>query len=79
MRRFTVSDIPITPFLSSKHAGIAYGGWIANFDVPDLFGRYRATVHVPRRPYVEQLNGIPTIRPFEALACGYSPDLFVLA
>jgi spore maturation protein CgeB len=25
---------------------------------------------VPRRPYVERLPGIPTIRPFEALACG---------
>jgi spore maturation protein CgeB len=24
---------------------------------------------VPRRPYVEALPGIPTIRPFEALAC----------
>ncbi len=51
-------------------SGIAYGGWVANFEVPDLFARYRATVHVPRRPYVEQLKGIPTIRPFEALACG---------
>jgi spore maturation protein CgeB len=28
------------------------------------------TVHVPRRPYVRALPGIPTIRPFEALACG---------
>jgi spore maturation protein CgeB len=28
------------------------------------------TVHVPRRPYVEALPGIPTIRPFEALSCG---------
>jgi len=27
-------------------------------------------VHVPRRFYVEQLPGIPTIRVFEALACG---------
>jgi spore maturation protein CgeB len=53
-----------------KDAGIAYGGWIANFEVPELFARYRATVHVPRRPYVAQLKGIPTIRPFEALACG---------
>jgi spore maturation protein CgeB len=51
-------------------AGIAYSGWVANFEVPELFARYRATVHVPRRPYIEQLSGIPTIRPFEALACG---------
>jgi spore maturation protein CgeB len=28
------------------------------------------TVHVPRRPYVDALPGIPTIRVFEALACG---------
>jgi spore maturation protein CgeB len=28
------------------------------------------TVHIPRRPYLEQLPGVPTIRPFEALACG---------
>jgi len=33
-------------------------------------GTHRVTVHVPRRPYVEALPGIPTIRPFEALACG---------
>jgi spore maturation protein CgeB len=25
---------------------------------------------VPRRPYARALPGIPTIRPFEALACG---------
>ena len=31
---------------------------------------HRVTVHVPRRPYVEALPGIPTIRVFEALACG---------
>ena len=28
------------------------------------------TVHVPRRPYTAALPGIPTIRVFEALACG---------
>ena len=51
-------------------AGLAYRGWIANADVPDAFAAHRATVHVPRRPYVEALPGIPTIRVFEALACG---------
>jgi spore maturation protein CgeB len=35
-----------------------------------VFARHRLTVHVPRRPYVEKLPGIPTIRVFEALACG---------
>jgi spore maturation protein CgeB len=38
--------------------------------VPKVFAGHRVTVHVPRRPYVEALPGIPTIRPFEALACG---------
>ena len=28
------------------------------------------TIHIPRRPYAEKLPGIPTIRVFEALACG---------
>ena len=51
-------------------AGIDYRGWVANADVPEVFARHRATVHIPRRPYVEQLPGIPTIRMFEALACG---------
>lgn len=53
-----------------KKAGIAYGGWIANAEVPLAFARHKATVHIPRRPYVENLPGIPTIRVFEALACG---------
>jgi spore maturation protein CgeB len=51
-------------------AGIAYRGWLPNFSVPEVFARYRVTLHVPRRPYVQALPGIPTIRPFEALACG---------
>ncbi|WP_337268236.1 CgeB family protein [Oryzifoliimicrobium ureilyticus] len=51
-------------------AGIAYGGWIANADAPKAFAQHKMTVHVPRRPYVEHLPGIPTIRVFEALACG---------
>jgi spore maturation protein CgeB len=35
-----------------------------------VFAAHRFTVHVPRRPYVKALPGIPTIRVFEALACG---------
>jgi spore maturation protein CgeB len=53
-----------------KKAGLRYEGWIANADVPRAFARHRVTVHIPRRPYVEALPGIPTIRMFEALACG---------
>jgi spore maturation protein CgeB len=55
---------------SLKQAGITFGGWIGNARVPRAFAQHRVTVHVPRRPYVENLPGIPTIRPFEALACG---------
>jgi spore maturation protein CgeB len=51
-------------------AGIRYAGWLPNYDAPRVFARFRVTVHVPRRPYVAALPGIPTIRPFEALACG---------
>jgi spore maturation protein CgeB len=51
-------------------AGIKYRGWLPNFDVPRVFARFKMTVHVPRRPYLEALPGVPTIRPFEALACG---------
>jgi spore maturation protein CgeB len=38
--------------------------------VPKAFAQARLTVHIPRRPYVRELPGIPTIRMFEALACG---------
>jgi spore maturation protein CgeB len=51
-------------------AGITYGGWIPNYKVPALFSRYRLTLHIPRRPYITALPGIPTIRPFEAMASG---------
>lgn len=51
-------------------AGIEYGGWLPNHAAPEAFSRFRVTVHVPRAPYVSALPGIPTIRPFEALACG---------
>jgi spore maturation protein CgeB len=51
-------------------SGLCYRGWVANHRVPALFARHRFTVHVPRRPYVRALPGIPTIRVFEALACG---------
>jgi spore maturation protein CgeB len=51
-------------------AGIEYHGWLPNYRVPEVFARYRLTIHIPRRPYAHALPGIPTIRPFEALACG---------
>jgi spore maturation protein CgeB len=50
-------------------AGIEYAGWLPNFQAPTVLARFRVTVHIPRRPYVKALPGVPTIRPFEALAC----------
>jgi spore maturation protein CgeB len=50
--------------------GVHFHGWLANVAAPAVFARHLATVHVPRRFYVETLPGIPTIRVFEALACG---------
>ena len=50
--------------------GWDYGGWLPNHRAPLAFAQARATVHVPRGPYARQLPGIPTIRIFEALACG---------
>jgi spore maturation protein CgeB len=50
--------------------GARYNGWAPNAAAPDIFARHIATVHVPRRFYTTMLPGIPTIRVFEALACG---------
>jgi spore maturation protein CgeB len=51
-------------------SGAHYHGWAANARAPEIFARHLFTMHVPRRFYVTQLPGIPTIRVFEALACG---------
>lgn len=51
-------------------AGISYHGWLPAHRAPAAFAEARATVHVPRGPYTRLLPGIPTIRMFEAMACG---------
>jgi spore maturation protein CgeB len=53
-----------------RQFGACYRGWLANAKAPEIFARHLATVHVPRRFYAGSLPGIPTIRVFEALACG---------
>jgi spore maturation protein CgeB len=50
--------------------GASYRGWLPNYEAPEVFAQHLLTVHVPRRIYATQLPGIPTIRVFEALACG---------
>jgi len=61
---------PQDALLALGQSGMEYGGFLANYRAPEIYARYQMTVHVPRRPYVEALLGVPTIRVFEALACG---------
>jgi len=51
-------------------AGIDYRGYLSNLEAPQAYGRSALTLHVPRKSYTNGLSGIPTIRVFEALACG---------
>jgi spore maturation protein CgeB len=51
-------------------AGIEYAGYLPNLSAPKVFSESCVTLHVPRREYANGLSGIPTIRVFEALACG---------
>lgn len=53
-----------------RRYGAHYRGWLPNAAAPAVYARHLATVHVPRRWYARTLPGIPTIRVFEALACG---------
>lgn len=61
---------PLEGRAALERVGIEYGGWLPNYAVPAAVAGFRFTIHVPRRPYAEALPGIPTIRVFEALACG---------
>ena len=53
-----------------RDAGIEYRGYLPNLQAPDLYARSVLSIHVPRKQYSNGLSGIPTIRVFEALACG---------
>ncbi len=61
---------PETARTALARHGARYRGWLPNARAPEVFAHHLATVHVPRRFYVTALPGIPTIRVFEALACG---------
>ena len=61
---------PAAACASLARHGIDFRGWLPNHRVPEIFAAHQVTVHVPRRFYAEALPGIPTIRVFEALACG---------
>ena len=59
---------------SARHAlteaGIEFRGYLPNPSTPAVYGQSCLALHVPRRQYANGLSGIPTIRVFEALACG---------
>ncbi len=61
---------PSEALAALREAHIEFGGWLPNLEAPEVFAKWKMTVHVPRGPYVQALPGIPTIRVFEALACG---------
>ncbi len=51
-------------------AGIEYGGWVPNFELPEVLARFKVAVHIPSREQSRSVAGLPTGRPFQALACG---------
>lgn len=53
-----------------KQAGVEYLGYLPNLFSPEVYASSALSVHIPRRQYANGLSGIPTIRVFEALACG---------
>jgi spore maturation protein CgeB len=53
-----------------KYAGVEYSGYLPNLAGPEAYASAHVTMHIPRQQYVGAMAGIPTIRVFEALACG---------
>ena len=56
--------------LALRDAGIEFRGYLPNLQAPRAYAQSRLALHVPRHQYANGLSGIPTIRVFEALACG---------
>jgi spore maturation protein CgeB len=52
------------------NAGIEFRGYLPNLSAPGVYAHCALALHVPRRQYANGLSGVPTIRVFEALACG---------
>jgi spore maturation protein CgeB len=71
-RRFTIYGVryPEEGLNALRDAGVRYGGYLPNLDAPSVYAAARLTVHIPRQQYASAIQGIPTIRVFEALACG---------
>jgi spore maturation protein CgeB len=61
---------PEEALMALEKAGVAYGGYLPNLDGPAMYTSAKVTMHIPRQQYAGAMVGIPTIRVFEALACG---------
>lgn len=70
--RFAIFGVRYPPeaLRALESAGVEYGGYLPNLDGPATYAGSRITMHIPRQQYVGAMAGIPTIRVFEALACG---------
>jgi spore maturation protein CgeB len=61
---------PAAAIARLHEAGVEYRGYLPNLRAATVYGASKAALHIPRRQYANDLGGIPTIRVFEALACG---------
>jgi spore maturation protein CgeB len=71
--RFAVHGVRYPPSAVAtieRFYGVDFRGWLPNYLVPQAYAQSRVAIHVVRRQYAHALYGIPTIRVFEALACG---------
>lgn len=72
-RRFAIYGVRYPPPVAraiERYYGVDHRGWLPNYLVPRAFAQSRVVVHIIRCQYTRVLHGIPTIRVFEALACG---------
>lgn len=71
-RRFQVFGVryPEQGLAALEQVGVVYSGYLPNLEAPAAYAHSRLTVHIPRQQYTRAMHGIPTIRVFEALACG---------
>lgn len=70
--RFAVYGVryPEEALAALRQSGVRYGGYLPNLEAPSIYAAAWATVHIPRQQYAAALCGVPTVRVFEALACG---------
>jgi spore maturation protein CgeB len=71
-RRFAIHGVryPEEALNALWDAGVEYQGYLSNLEAPAAYAASHLTIHIPRQQYTRAMTGIPTIRVFEALACG---------